>query len=244
MSIPTAKLTTFLKALALRAHDMLFRHMASNGLILGAVDLTDPEVKDAIAAAVKEATDGLSKKRDELLAELKAARKGQAIDPVEIEKRDAQIDELQGKLTVAEKAAKTATTEAEKARKSAESESAYVQRLLVDNGLSEALAKAGVTNPVHQKAAKAMLAGQVQITTEGDVRAAKVGDKALTDYVSEWAKGDEGKFFVAAPNNTGGGAGGGNGGSGRAAAPKRSDYPDDISYARASAQHHAAGQQA
>ena len=38
------------------------------------IDLSDPEVKEGIKSAVAEATDGLIRKRDELLAELKDAR--------------------------------------------------------------------------------------------------------------------------------------------------------------------------
>jgi len=86
-------------------------------------------------------------------------------------------------------------------------------KLLVDNGLNEALAKAGV-KPEYLKAAKAMFAGQVQVVTDGENRVAKVGDKGLSDFVTAWAAGDEGKHFVAAPNNSGGGSGGGGKGQG------------------------------
>jgi hypothetical protein len=57
-----------------------------------------------------------------------------------------------------------------------------------------------------------MLKENVQIVVEGDARIAKIGDKALSDFVKEWAAGDEGKHFVQAPANSGGGATGGNGG--------------------------------
>jgi hypothetical protein len=61
------------------------------------------------------------------------------------------------------------------------------------------------------KAVKALLAGQVTIKVDGDKRIANIGDKPLSDFVGEWAKSDEGKHFVSAPNNAGGGAqGGGN----------------------------------
>ena len=205
------------------------------------IDLNSPEVKAAIQAAVEEATAPLVAKRDELLKELKTARKGQQIDPETVSKLEEQIEALKGELTTAQKAAKTATADAEKARKALEAESGAVQRLLVDNGLTDALTKAGVTNPVHLKAAKALLAAQVQVAADGDQRVAKVGDKALTDFIGEWAKGDEGKHFVAAPANSGGGAAGGNGqpGGARGQAPKRSDYPDDIAYTKAAAQFHA-----
>ncbi len=180
------------------------------------IDLNSPEVKAAIAAAVEEATAPLIAKRDELLSEVKKARKGQQIDPAEVAKLEEQIETLRGELTTAQKAAKTATADAEKARKALETAEGFTTRLLVDNGLTEALTKSGVTNPVHIKAAKAMLASQVQIAADGDSKVAKVGDKALADFVGEWAKGDEGKFFVSAANNSGGGAAGGGGAGGAA----------------------------
>lgn len=178
------------------------------------IDLNAPEVQEAITAAVEKATQPLLAKRDELLSEVKTLRKGKQVNPEDIEKLESRIEELTGQLSEAQKAVKTATTDAEKARKALDAAEGFTQRLLVDNGLNEALNKAGVTNPVHLKAVKSMLAGQVQIVAEGDNKVAKVGEKSLADYVGEWAKGDEGKHFVAAPNNSGGGANGGSGGSG------------------------------
>lgn len=178
------------------------------------IDLKAPEVQEAIKAAVEEATAALANKNKELLGELKEARKGKAINPEDLEKLESRIEELTGQLTEAQKTAKTATKEAEKATKALADAEGFTQRLLVDNGLTDALTKAGVSNPVHLKAAKALLSGQVQIVADGDSKVAKVGEKALADYIGEWAKGDEGKFFVAAPNNSGGGANGGGGGSG------------------------------
>lgn len=177
------------------------------------IELDSPEGKAAIKAAVEEATAALANKNKELLSELKEARKGKTINPEDLEKLESRIEELTGQLTEAQKTAKKATTEAEKATKALADAEGFTQRLLVDNGLTDALTKAGVSNPVHLKAAKALLSGQVQIVADGDSKVAKVGEKALADFIGEWAKGDEGKFFVAAPNNSGGGANGGSGGS-------------------------------
>ena len=47
------------------------------------------------------------------------------------------------------------------------------------------------------------------VVADGDARKAMVGDKAIGDFVKEWAGSDAGKKFVAAPINTGGGAPGG-----------------------------------
>ena len=176
-----------------------------------AFDPNDAEVKAAIKAAVDEAVAGLQAKNTELLAKLKKATKDAQIDPSEHAALQSELDATQAKLAEATKALKAANTEAEKFKKAYESESKLTHRLLVENGLTDALTKAGVTNPVHLRAAKAMLSGQVQLVAEGDNRIAKVGDKALADYVGEWAKGEEGKYFVAAQQNGGGGAPGGAG---------------------------------
>ena len=178
------------------------------------IDTDTPEGKEALKAIIAEETNGLLKKRDELLGEVKKLRKNSEIDPEEFNRLREENDELQSKLTEAQKAAKKAADDAQKALKQAEVESGAVRQLLVENGLNEALTKAGV-KPEYLKAAKAMFAKDVQVVQEGESRIAKVGDKALTDFVAGWAQSDEGKHFVSAPANSGGGAsGGGKGGQG------------------------------
>ena len=169
---------------------------------------TKKAVKDLVDAAVTEATAGLVAKNQELLGKLKKATKDAQIDPVEHQALQAELEQTQAKLTEAQKIAKTATTEAEKAKKALESESGFTTKLLIDNGLNDAPLKAGV-KPEMSKAVKALLAGQVTIKADGDKRDAMIGDKSLSDFVGEWAKTDEGKHFVSAPNNQGGGATGG-----------------------------------
>lgn len=174
-------------------------------------ELDSKEVKDAIAAAVaeavEEATAGLKAKNNELLGKLKKAQQGQQIDPSELQEVEAQRDQLKAELDKVSKAAKKAASDLEAANAKAEQAEGAMSKLLVDSGLSDALSKHGITNPVHQKAAKALLKEQVALVAEGDARIPKVGDKALADYVKEWAAGDEGKHFVTAPDGSGGGAG-------------------------------------
>lgn len=174
------------------------------------IDTDTPEGKEALKQAVEEATSGLVAKNRELLTEVKEARKSRTIEPKEIEDRDNEIEALKGQLTEAQKTVKTAMKEAETFKKSLEGAESFTHKLLVDNGLNDALTKSGVTNPVHLKAAKSMLASQVAIVADGESRSAKIGDKDLAAAVSEWAKGDEGKFFVQAAQNNGGGANGSN----------------------------------
>jgi hypothetical protein len=175
------------------------------------IDLKAPEVQAAIQAAVDAAVAPLVSKRDELLSEVKKLRKESTIKPEDVEKLETEIDTLKGQLTTAQKEAKTFKDAADKATKDLESESGYTQKLLVDNGLGDALLKANVNNPAHLKAVKSMLSGQVKIVVDGENRKAMVGDKELTSFVTEWAASDEGKHFVSAPGNGGGGAPGGGG---------------------------------
>lgn len=174
-----------------------------------AFDPNDPDTKEAIKAAVQAAVEeseaGLKKKNSELLNELKEARKGKTIDPAEIERLEAKLEEANTKLTDAEKANKTLQRDLEKATKSLETETGVTRSLLVDNGLNDALVKAKVAAPFIP-AAKAMLASKVAIKADGDTRVAVVGDKALEAFITEWAASDEGKHFVSAPNNSGTGA--------------------------------------
>ena len=185
-----------------------------------AIDINDPEIKDAIKAAIEEATKPLLEKRDELLNEVKQLRKGKQVNPEDLEKLEQERDSYKEQLTKYEKDLKKANESVNQIQKQLESESSFTQKLLVENGLTEALTKVGVTNPAFLKAVKSTMAGQVQLVTEGDSRIAKVGDKPLADYVTEWAKSEEGQYFVAAPANAGGGSIGGSG-SGSAGATKK-----------------------
>ena len=183
-------------------------------------DPNDTEAKAAIKTAVEAAMAdvnakheadiaGLKTKNAELIADNRTLKRGAEIKPEDLAAAEDRADKAEHALADAAKSVKAITTERDKAVKSLETEGGFTRKLLVENGLREALAAQGVTNAVHQKAAMAMLAGGVEIATDGDNRVAKVGDKALADFVKEWAGGEEGKHFVAAPGNSGGGAPGG-----------------------------------
>lgn len=180
------------------------------------IELTEKELADKIKAAVEESTSGLSRKNQELLTELKEARKGKQYNAEDVAKLEETIESLQGELSKMSKEHKAALKAAETATKALEAEQMAVQRLVVDNGLTEALTKSGVTNPVHLKAAKALLASGIKLDQDGENRVAKMGDKPLADAIKEWAAGDEGKHFVQAQQNSGGGAAGGSGKGGAA----------------------------
>jgi len=164
------------------------------------------EQQAEIDALIETATTGLKNKNTELLTELKKARKSAEITPEQMAEVEAERDKAQAELQAAHKAAKDAAKAHEQAVKALEQETGFTQKLLVDNGLVSELTKHGVTNPVSLKAAQAMLRAGVKVEADGENRVAKFGDKALSDYVKEWAASDEGKHFVTAANNSGGNA--------------------------------------
>ena len=180
------------------------------------IDLNDPEVKDAIAAAVEQATQGLVTKNADLLRDLRKAKSGATVDPAEVQKLEDENATLKTQVTELTRAKTKAEGLAERATKDLQAEQSQTQRLLVDTGLNDALAKAGVTNPGYLKAVKSMLAMQAKVEVEGDARVVKIDGKALPDYVKEWSTSDDGKHFVAAPGNSGGGSGGGGGNTAKA----------------------------
>lgn len=192
-------------------------HSLMAGAAFYAFDPEDQATKDAIAAAVDAAVAGLKTKNAELLAEVKAnKRKGGEVDHAELERTEAERDKALSDLAEVQKQLKTATKGAEESTKTLQAEQGYTSRLLIDNGLAAALAEAGVSNPVHAKAAAALLraSSQIAVKVEGDARSAMVGDKPLSEFVKAWSQGDEGKQFVAAQGNSGSGASGSGGAAG------------------------------
>jgi hypothetical protein len=183
-----------------------------------AFDPTDPETKAAMDSLKSDFTDKLEAadaKNRGLLDDFKKAqaalRAKDGVSPDDLAKAEADADAWKAKATAAEKLARDATKAAETATKALETETGATRKLLVENGLREALTAVGVTNPAMQKAAMAMLASGVEVVTEGEARIAKAGGKVLAEFAKEWAAGDEGKNFVSAAINGGGGAQGGGG---------------------------------
>lgn len=173
------------------------------------------KIAEAVTGAIDEATEGLKAKNSELLGKLKKAQKGADIDPAEYQQLAEANQKLTDDLNEARKTLKKMETENGNLKKSYESESSFARRMLIDNSLNESMMNAKV-KPEMMEAVKALLSGQVNIKVDGDNRVAMLGDKPLNDAVSEWAKSDKGKHFVAAPENQGGGANGGSNGNGSA----------------------------
>jgi hypothetical protein len=169
------------------------------------IDLTAPEVKEAIETAVEEAVAALKEKNSQLIAEKRKLSAGKAIDPEEFESAKTAAEKAQADFAALQKKydkdVKAATT-------ALEAEQRASHALLADHGLTEALTKAGVAAQFLAPL-KALFLPQTKVVADGDVRKALVGDKDVPTFVSEWAKGEEAKHFIKAPANNGGGATGG-----------------------------------
>lgn len=160
------------------------------------------ELTESLAAQT-ETNNGLKADLTKAKAEL---RKGQTIDPGEYAALQSENEALKTQLSTTDKTIKTLTTERDKALDTLKNESAITVNMQRERDLTEALSAAGVTNPINLKAAKAMLAAQVTVVTDGDKRITKVGDKPLPEFLKEWSATDEGKHFVSAPGNSGSGS--------------------------------------
>lgn len=161
----------------------------------------------------------LSAKNRELLNEVKIARskaKGVEIDPSEYAALQSEVEALKAQL---DKSQKEAAKTVDSLNKALQTKDGALQNYLIDNGLNDALLKAGV-RPEMMPAVKAMLKSQTKLQEADGQYSALMGDKPLMDAVAEWAAGDEGKHFVSAPANTGGGAPGGQSANSQSPAPK------------------------
>lgn len=176
--------------------------------------IVDALIKAAVDASIEEMTEaheadvtGLKKKNDELVARLKKAREGQS-DPDAVAKLETDLEKAQAELKEAGKLLKTVTKDRDTFKTTAETETAAVKKLFVEQGLTDALMGNNVGKQF-LSAAKALLGSRVEIKADGDTRSAVVDGKPLGEFVKTWAASDEGKVFVTAPANGGGGAPGG-----------------------------------
>ena len=157
---------------------------------------------------LEEAMEAMNAKNAELLREVKIARataKGVEIDPNDFMALQTENETLKSQL---EKVAKDNAKTIEQLQANLTEKDGALQSYLIDNGLNDAMLKAGI-KPEFMAAAKAMLKSQTKLMADNGQYSALMGDKPLIEAIAEWAAGDEGKHFVSAPANSGGGATGG-----------------------------------
>lgn len=180
--------------------------------------LSGREGDDAAALLIDEAVTGLRRSRDKILSESKVyrdkLRSFEGLDPENM-RQVIEAARRQGEEKY--------QSEIEKLREELAEEQAAISQLIVENGLTDALVRAGVTE-AGLKFAKAFFLPRVQIRTEGEKRTAMIGDKDLSAAVADWTKTDEAKLFLRASASTGGGAIGNAGGSSSAKAMARAQF--------------------
>lgn len=184
------------------------------------IDTDTAEGKAELQKLIDAETKGLKDKNAELLGDvkkLKDASKGV----------QDQLDELKAAKEAADEEAAAKTGDVEKIKQQLEAKHSKemnalkeqisakegsLHKLLVENGLNEALAKVGVA-PQYLEAAKALIQtkNKPEIVDVDGNSTAKIAGKAISDFVTEWSQGDSGKHFVAAQHNSGGGASGAHG---------------------------------
>jgi len=169
------------------------------------------EDMEAELSELKDSVTALASKNKELLGELKTERKANResdIDSDKYYKLKDEFDDLKESSKKMEHELKGRDKEIVKLTESNTGLNTNLHNVIVDGGLTDSLAKVGVL-PHFMDAAKALLKGQVSIADNKAV----VGDKPLTDFMTEWA-GEAGKHYIGAADNSGGGAGGNKSGGG------------------------------
>ena len=125
-----------------------------------------------------------------------------------------ELDESEASLAAANKALKTATTESDKNKTAFENEAKASFNSLVRGSLTKELAAVNIPAKALDRIVNSFIndeKNKIIVTDEDGSRVAKVGDKSLSDFIKDWATGDEGKTLISAKSNNGGGAPGGEG---------------------------------
>lgn len=185
------------------------------------IDTDTDEGKAELQKLIDAATDGLKAKNAELLGDMKKQK-------TEFQGIKDQLKEIQDAKDAAEAEAAAKGGDVEKVKQQLQTKyqkeiealnaklSAKDEKLnsiLIDGGLTEALAKANIA-PQYMDAARALVKTSFKAeVVEADGKSiAQIDGKPITEFVTSWSQGDQGKHFVAAQNNSGGGANGSNGG--------------------------------
>lgn len=129
--------------------------------------------------------------------------------PQDVTALQDKLDALTAERDTAVATLKTTTRDLAKAVKVGETVTSQFHGTLIDNEVSKHLTAANVA-PKLMPGAMAMLRGQAAVKVDGEKRGVMFGEKDAATFIKEWAGGEEGKPFVAAPNS-GGGNGNGNG---------------------------------
>lgn len=167
-----------------------------------------------------EVTEGLKNKNNELIQKnkvLKTAKETAEAKVTELEEEAMEILSGKGKgkdiaTQIEQKLQEKFAKKEKELQDKNDKYSKQINTLVVENGLTEALAANNIAKQ-HIPAVRALIksTSKIEVSSEDDeAPVATIEGKALSDYVKEFAQGDSGKHYVAAPDNNGGGSKGSN----------------------------------
>lgn len=178
---------------------------------------TDTEAgKAELQKIIDQATEGLAKKRDELLGDQRKLKDDMKVLKDQIDEINAAKQKAEEEAAAKKGDVDTIRQNYEKKLKALEDDkialNGKLNSILIDGGLTDALAKANVS-PVHMDLVKAYIktSHKAEVIEKDGAPVAMIGDKPVSDFVKDWSQSDQGKHYVAAPNNGGGGANGSEG---------------------------------
>lgn len=155
---------------------------------------------------LKNQVEATNSKNSELLKELRTAKnKNKELDFDTYNKVLEENDTLKSELSKTKGELNLKAKDLEKLSGTLTEKENYLKNLTLENSLNEQLTKVGVKAEL-LPAVKALLKSQASVN-ENNVL---IGDKAITDFMTEWSAND-GKAYIKAPINNGGGATGSNG---------------------------------
>lgn len=179
------------------------------------------EADKVLAEHIANEKTGIEKKNNELLAKLakqkdEMKKMNERLSAIEEDKRKADeeiaaksgdIDKIKTQLT--ERLTEKYTKQLEELTNQNKQLNDQLHAHVVGEGLTSALAKAGVA-PQYMDAAKALITSTTKIEIDDDNGQpfAKINGEKVTDFISTWAQSDSGKHFVSAKANSGGGSNG------------------------------------
>jgi len=164
--------------------------------------MNEEELK-ALVEELKTEKEAMKAKNAELLAEVKKEKqKSREVDVDAYHKALDELDNVKAENAKLSGELKLKAKDSEKLLAQLCEKDSTLQKLIIDDGLTNALTSAGVV-PELMPAVKALLRGQAQLKDNQAV----INDKPLADFMTEWATTD-GKAYIKTPADSGFATGG------------------------------------
>lgn len=178
----------------------------------------DSETSKFFNEEIEKANQGAVAKNNELLAEVKKYKTSSKEQSDKISELETKIEEVENLKTESskdlEQLKKNLSDQFSKKEKDLHNNLSKVKSQLnnavIKSQLDDALVKFNIAAQ-HRDVIRSHIKLNNEIVISDDENpVALIGDKNISDFVSEWSKSDVAKNYIAASDNNGGGAGGSN----------------------------------